>query len=367
MIEIHRRELASPPDLARRFDHVRALPSSDPALAYELLLPKEFDPVADLAPREAPPGEFVKIGVFRGPTRHDTNDTVDVSVARLLHDVSLADFFEYLRERHGLEVISLDALEYGDREAVDALTRWTPRDGRPRISRLVLFRHGERIARVSGTALGEHYEPLAEPFAVSLSTFTFLQKKPDAFTEPFAWWSSQGALPLGFRRPVSWKAVERKDVPWGHQVLELTLVGAGSAEAILRAQAVDRDLAAEGDLETLAREAARDLRAAGFEARALVQRFKPRSPGAPFEPETVEHVYEGRAFGDEAEARIICLKSSRALYALGLIAPARARDRLGWMGAKRALEVALMSLNRPEEDILKPPGLTKMKMKTAKA
>ena len=362
-VEIHRSELAGPPDLAARFVHVRALPWTEMPLAYELLIPKEFEAATDLAPRpEARPGDFVKIGTFKGPLRADSNDTIDVSVTSVGRDVSLADFFDYLREIHGLEVIGLDPLEYGDREAVDALTRWSPRDGRPRISRFVIFRHGDRIARVSGTALGERYEPLAEPFAVTLSTFKFLVRSPDAFTEPFEWLTSQGALPLGFRRPLSWRAIERRDVPWGRQVLELTLIHSGAAESVLRAQAIDRDLAgAEADLEECAREAAEDLRTAGFEPKALVQRFRARSPGAPFEDDTAEHVYDGRAFGEDAEGRVICLRTQRAIYSLGLIGPARSRDRLGWMGAKRALEVALMSLNRPDENLLRPPGLLKMK------
>jgi hypothetical protein len=360
MIEIHRTELAGPPNLAERFVHVRALPWGDAQLAYELLVPKEFDGETELAPRETEPGEFQKIGTFRAPVALDSNDTIDVAITRVGRDVSLADFFEYLQERHGLQVLGLDALEYGDREAVDALTSWTPSGGRARISRFVLFRHFEMIARVSGTALADRYEPLAEPFAVTLSTFKFLVRKPAAFTEPFEWLSSEGSIPLGFRRPAAWRAVERKDVPWGRQVIEVMRAGSGCAEALLRAVAVDRDLAGEADLEALAREAAQELRSAGFEPRALVQRFKPKPMGGPFDEESVQHVYEGRAFGEPCEVRIVCLRSSRALYSVGLIAPAKEVDRFAWMGAKRAFEVALMSLNRPDEDLLKPPGLTKM-------
>lgn len=361
MIEIHRTELAGPPDLAARFVHVRGLPWGEGRLAYELLVPKEFEPVLDLEPREAPRAEFVKIGVFRGPLAADTNDSIEVSVTRVGCDVSLADFFDLLREQHGLEVIGLDPLEYGDREAVDALTRWTPREGRPRVSRFVLFRQGEWIARVAGTALGDRYEPLAEPFAVSLSTFKFLERGPAPFTEPFEWLASRGAIPLGFRRPLSWKAVERTDVPWGRQVIDMTAAGEGAAEAFLRVKAIDRDVANDLDLEALARETTEELRGAGFEPRALIQRFQPKPPGAPFEQETLELVFEGRAFGLAAEARAVCLRTGRALYAVGAIGPARTEDRLGWMGTKRVLEVALMSLNRPDEDLLRPPGLVTMK------
>jgi hypothetical protein len=361
MVEIHRTELAGPPDLAARFVHVRGLPWGDGKLAFELLVPKEFEAVTELEPRTTRPAEFLKIGSFRGPIFADSHDTIDVAVTRLPHDVSLADFFDFLREQHGLEVIGLDPLEYGDREAVDALTRWCPPAGRPRISRFVLFRNGAYIARVSGTALGERYEPLAEPFAVTLSTFKFLDRRPDAFTEPFEWLASRGAIPLGFRRPLSWRAAERTDVPWGRQVIELTAIGQGAVEAYLRVKALDRDVVPDIDLESLARETAEELRGAGFEAKALVQRFKPRPPGGLFEQETLELVFEGRAFGAAAEARAVCLRTSRAFYAVGAISPAKEADRIAWMGARRVLEVVLMSLNRPEENILKPPGLLSMK------
>jgi hypothetical protein len=360
MIEIQRTELAGPPDLAARFVHVRALPWRDARLAYELLIPKEFEAAVDLTPRETPPAEFLRIGSFQGPLAADSRDSIDIAVTRLGRDVSLADFFDFLREQHGLEVIGLDPLEYGDREAVDALTRWTPRDGLPRISRFVIFRNSEWIARVAGTAVGDRYEPLAEPFAVTLSTFKFLERRPDAFTEPFEWTASRGAIPLGFRRPASWRATERADVPWGREVIDLA-PASGDPEALLRMKAIDRDVAADVDLEALAKETTDELRGAGFSGATLVQRFKPKPPGGPFEAETLELVFGGRAFGAAAEGRVVCLRTGRALYAVGVIAPAKEANRLGWMGVKRVLEVAIMSLNRPDEDLLRPPGLLPMR------
>jgi hypothetical protein len=359
MIEIRRTEIASPPDLARRFVHVRALPWGERPLAYELVIPKEFEAATDLALRTPAPGEFMKIGTFRGPAAFGANATIDVAATRLGREVSLADFFEWLRERYGLEVSSVDAIEYGDREAVDALASWTPAEGGRRISRFVLFRHNDRLVRVSGTAPAEAYEPLAEPFAVALSTFKFLEREPSPFTEPFEWTSSRGAMPLGFRRPAVWRAVERTDVPWGRQVIELTRFGSGAAEAYLRVAAIDRDLWGE-DLEALARNTAQELRTVGFEPRALIQRLKPKSPGFPFEPDAVEHVYEGRAFGGPCSVRIACLESPRALYSVGVVAPTRTADAFAWMGAKRAFEVVLLSLNRPGEEILRPPGLARI-------
>src|SRR5207244_2283339 len=86
-------------------------------------------------------------------------------------------------------------------------------------------------------------------------------------------------------------------------------------------------------------------------------KLTPPSPGHPFRPRAVGVVHEGRAFGVAAEARVAAIETDRAMYALGLIAPGKDVDRLGWMAAKRALEVAWWTLNRPEEGVMATPGM----------
>ena len=239
---------------------------------------------------------------------------------------------------------------------LDALVRWSLAGDGPRVSRFVLLRHGDAVARVSGTAHATRYAALADAFAVAISTFKFAAPRPVSFLEPYDWASSIGAIPLGFRRPLSWRFEERGDTPWGRQQLDLRLVEGGGPVACLRARSIDRDVAGDLDLEALAAETLDELRALGFASSALRNRLAPPSPGDPFEEKTHGLVFEGRAFGRPAEARVICLRSHRALYALAAILPARDTDRLAWMGAKRVLEVAYQTLNRPDDDVLAPPG-----------
>ncbi|HVY60942.1 MAG TPA: hypothetical protein VHF22_04780 [Planctomycetota bacterium] len=352
-IEVARAALAGPPELAARFEHARVRPWSDPALAFEALVPKEFAAVVDLERREPPPGEWLKIGSFRAPT----GDSLDVTVARPGRDVGLADFFAALAERFSLEVVDVSPLDFGGREAVDALVRWSVGGDGPRVSRLVLFRHGERVARVSGTAHAGRYGGLADAFAASISTFRFLEPQPSFFCEPYEWSSSIGAIPLGFRRPSAWRFEERGDTPWGRQQLDLRLVVEGGPVAWIRARSIDRDVAPEGlDVERLGVETLDDLRAIGFQSAALRQRVAPATPGDPFDEKTFGVIHDGRAFGRGAEARILCLATHRALYSIAAVLPARDADRLAWMGAKRALDVLYQTLNRPDDDVLAAPG-----------
>jgi hypothetical protein len=352
-IEVERASLAGPPELAARFDRVRARPWRDDALAFEALVPKDLAALRDLERREPPPGDLLRIGSFRGAA----GESLDVAVARPGRDVGLADFFASLAERFSLEVVDIAPLDFGGREAVDALARWTlPGEG-PRVSRIVLFRNGDAVVRLTGTAPAPRYGALAESFAVALSTFRFLAPRPCFFLEPYDWAASIGAIPLGFRRPLAWKLDERRDAPWGRQIIDLRLVEAGSVAASIRAKSVDRDTAGDLDLEGLATETLDDLRALGFATAALRQRLAPPSPGAPFDARTFGLVHDGRADGKAAEARVICLRSDRALYAIAAVLPSREKERLAWMGAKRALDVLYQTLNRPEDEVLFPPAL----------
>jgi hypothetical protein len=347
-----RRAIEAPPEIAGRFFHVRATPPAEDALAHELLVPKTFAPVSQLARGPAGPLEFTKISSFRGPDQDPA--ALDVGVARPGRDVSLADFLGSVVERYALEVISADPLDFGGREAVDALVRFLPVDQAMRTSRFLLFRHGSVLARVSATAPSDRYADHADDFAVALSTFRFVAPAHGEFLEPFRWSDSSGAIPLGLRHAEAWKLHERRDCPWGRQEIELRLADRSGAEGLIRIRAIDRDVARDLTLDKLVDDLEDDFPAAGFTGAVLRKRATPASPGAPFRAKAALRTFEGRAFGQPAEVRLMALESERALYGIVAIHAARAADPLAWMAGKRAAEVAFQTLNRPAEEILHP-------------
>jgi hypothetical protein len=344
--------------LAERYDRVRARPADDRALAFRMLVPKELLAVAEAErPPDRAPGDWLTIGAFRS----EEGDAVEVAVMPLAREVSLADVVAWDIERFGLDARSVEALDFGGREAVDALSLRPAgtegaAEGAGRLERAVLFRREGALVRLAASARAGRYAALAEPFAWSLSSFSFDEERPVAFLEPFVWTETDGALPLGFRRPAAWRCEERKDAPWGRQVLDLRRIEGGAVTDLLRAIALDRDTAPTLTLGAFAAEAHQGLRPEGLEPGPLRQRTAPPSPGAPFRAATAGTVHEGRAFGSPCEVRVACLETSRALYALAAVYASKATDRIAWMAGKRAFEVAYQSLLHPEEWILTPEG-----------
>ncbi len=366
-VAIEPRELERPPELVGRFYHVTAVPSRGAgALAYELCVPVDLAPVPGIDD-EAPvaPGELAPIGSYAAPD--GSGEALEAAVAFPGRDVHLFDFLDWRREREGFEVVEADPLELADRrEAGAAIVRF---ESPARVSRFLLFRWREAIARVAATATAASYNRRADDFAVALSTFRFLaagaeetSARARAFLEPFERVRSGGAKPLDFLAPASWTALERRDARWGRQVVDLAYPGDGArAEtAFLRVQAIDRDLPhVPGDVEGLAEAALAEVRdVAGFKVgRELGRSSQPASDlaAAGFEASNVTLEVEGARAGTPAEARVSVGRTGRAAYCVAGCWPVRAKDPIAWMAARRASDLVLLSLNRELPEVEGPP------------
>jgi len=357
-IEVMRRPLPAGDPLAGRFDLVRARPSDAHGDAYALVAPVDLaaEGLVERSPDRAP-GDLAVIGALRSRE----GDAVECALAALGRDVSLADFVAWDIERRGLVPESLDALDLDGREAVDALGRAPATEGNgrsggagPRIERHIYFRRGDAVARISASAAAARWGARAQDLAIAVASLRFDDPRRVAFLEPYVWSASAGAIPLGFRRPASWRCEERADAPWGREVLDLRRIADGAVTDALRVIAVDRDTSQQMPLAALAAEALAGMKELGLEPGPLRRRSTPAAPDAIFKPGALALVHDGRAFGGKVEARVHCLETAGALYALAAIVPARDPDRLAWMCGKRVLDVALQTLLRPEEEILTP-------------
>jgi hypothetical protein len=350
MIEISIQALESPAHLAGRFAHVTARPFEDEQLTYEVLLPEGSGANPDLEPRETAPHEPLRIGHYPHPVE---GARFDVALYRPGCEVSLIDFLDHLRERLGLVIESADPVVYWEREGVDALVR-AGRGPAERIVRMCLFRHGDAIARLGGIAPPEIWEQVADDFAVSLSTCRFLRRTDEAFLEPFDFTRAGGTIPLGVRHPRRWRVREPDGLGWGRAALELRWIERNDTRALLRLDAIDPASAEGVTLAGAARLGEEALWASGLAEAQVTEQAASRLLGGPEEKHAQSFRIAGRAFGADAEVLLSAVRRGDVYYSIATAGPARAVDPIAWMAVRRVHEVAVLSLNAPDETFLLP-------------
>jgi hypothetical protein len=349
MLRIVRKPLPVGAPAAEEFDSVRVVPFSDRSLAYAMLVPKSFEALTDVPRRNLTRSERQLVGRFaRGSC------AITVHVLGLDREVSLLDLVKYEQQRGGLTLRAADATAYEGHEAIDGLATREVEGKGTELLRLVLVRLGGRLFELSARAPLEEHNDLADAFATSLGSFRLKEPGTEPLLEPFDFVASTGAIPLGFRVARSWKVREHRDAPYGRQVLDAMLIERGDMKACLRVEAFDTDAYAPVSLDKIGREVTRELAGLGFQIGSLRTRSKSMLPGGIFGAHARSEVYQGRAFGAEAEARVSTEITPRVVHAVTCVTPRRSDDPFVFMIGRRAQEIAILTLNKPDVDFLVP-------------
>jgi len=345
-----RRTPVTAPEL-EGLDCFKVVPFRRPELAYAVFLPRHFEADTTLEPAEVGPLEILPIGRFRGDGLE-----LEVGVFGTPYELGLVDLARILADREHLALESADLASFHGREGLD-LTALEPvsAPGAPILrTRFILVRQGSRVVRVRVRADAEALAAASEDVARMLSLFRFRAQGDHALIEPHTYIASTGAHPLGFLCGRSFTAREAKGTPYGRQSLDAFRRHAGEVLTAIRVEAFDGD--AFGDLgpDRLLGEVLQGLTAVGFSPNRLKQRFRGALPGQPSAATERGEVHEGRAFGQGAEARIALRLGAHVSYAVATIGPPRATDLWGHLVARRAHEIAYLSLGDREVDF----GLT---------
>ena len=346
-MHVERLPISKPAELADSFELARVIPFSKADWAYELLVPKGFVATEGLSLRETGPFEPLRAGGFSSP---DNDVVIDVALYRPVLEVSLIDYLGALRQLYGLEIVRADALVLGGHAALDALLKVGTR-----LVRMMVVRQGGAIVRV-GAAVGEaNYEAWAKRFAIALSTFRFFYPSAEPFLEPFAFHSLSHFAGAGLWHPGSWQLSVDTAAP-EREVTVLRLVEHHDVRACMGVVATARPGAAGGDLTTWLAEMPGVFPFLGLTGALLHSRYQGALPHSGTSGSELGGEFTGRAFGHDARGLVALLRRPQGWFAILTVYPEAPDDVLAALAAKRAHEVAVLSLNQPDLSALLPGG-----------
>lgn len=189
-------------------------PFKSDALAYQLLIPREWKPVEQEVPARVSYGAPVPLGSWRGADFDTTGAEIMVSYVVLPFEQEPMDWMKHVAAQCDFDVMDDQEVRVGERPLAELLMRVSAA-GDERIVRWAGIADEERLFLVTTAAKAGHVEKHARQFAAAIYTFKLLHPAQAADLQGQA---CEIATPfkIGLEVPVGWTVTPGQAVPDAH-------------------------------------------------------------------------------------------------------------------------------------------------------
>lgn len=354
-VRVRYRELSSPPELADNYLEATVIPFEDAGLEHSMLVPRDWQYETRLENIEPSPGEFTTISLFMNPLRSGVSPFIDVGYTKMGCEVNIFDLLNFYKETYGMNILNAVPILLKGIEVVDCLVETTQEP--ICTTRMILFVAGDKIFKVSGTAEKSQYEEYKEAFHILVGGFKLPKHPGNKYAEPLEEYQEDAPIPLRFSFPKSWSLTIPEGAPPGKYVADLRLIGEEQLMGYIRVKGIDKAVYSEIDLNKLYDDALEEFSEVGLHTHKVIDSWNMDTEGTDFLPENISRSVAGEINQHQVEVRVTVLQTDTGYYVTSALIPAREANRLVWMREKRAMEIVLLSLNRPEKELLFFSGL----------
>ena len=329
--------------------HVRlqVTPNDDAALAYELMVPKNWAMAGEFGPVGSGPLTERGIGIFAGASEPGA-PVIAVTVLQSPFEIPIDVWARANLAHDGWEVVSAFWFP-GAAGLYFDITGTRVVDDQPEVRRTSVRARGNDVVSVNTMCALERWDAAKENFWVAHSTFEVLQKSADPM-EPWLEARVQKQPSFAVAHPASWLSEPVESSPEHVSALDVRLVDA-SAEHLLgyvqvRAEQLAKDQPAPS-LEERKADAILHLARSGITADEgsfvpLTEESDPRSIAV--EGWVGGFEFTGQAGGSEVALRVGFLDRKGVAFALTMLGPTAKDDLLVALRTQRAFEITRATL-----------------------
>jgi hypothetical protein len=342
-------ELSFPLDLPgltdgveRTHDLIHLTPGGEERNAYSILIPKGWTSEADLGEQPVDIGALTRIGFFHDKVGPDAA-IVQISMTRLPLEIGLLDWVQFQAGQFAVELTVCREVQFTYGLGVDAGGWAGPPDNR-HVARLVAFVDEARIFVCMAMVRKDRYPALLRNFTIATQSFALVNPTGNQQLEQWLCGNARGDASFRVAFPATWVSRNVNIPVAGKTGFDVLLLREEELQAYLRIKAIDPGRA-NGDLTdaALLKVAAEELadanmRLSGSWTATNDSTFAgvPHLTGFYFSPGTF-----GQA---NVEFRCGLLERGGLRFVLTLVSGRKIDDPITWMRARRALEIALTTV-----------------------
>lgn len=323
------------PALSRTHDLVRFTPDGNPALEFEVVIPKGWAIVRRMGPVPEGFAQPRPIGHFRAGLAPESA-SVTVTVTSLPIEVNLEDWTQFILADQGWRVFA-SRWRQTPGGAVADVGAIRGADAEREVMRTMTLANNGRVFMVSGLAREGVWNRWKYELLVACASFKLLRPSSSDSLEALVEWEG-GSPRFGVTFPASWQAEEKRSERVGKSAVDLRLTMEDKLLSYLRVKATDLALH-HTSVDARLEEAVRELVTSGFSPTAPRDWPVPDALGALIVGYDGTAVVPGRMWDQDVEARIGLRSVGGGGFTTTLIAPSRGSNILLWMRGKRAFEI----------------------------
>jgi hypothetical protein len=342
-------ELSFPLDLpgltdgvAQTHDLIHLTPGGQERNAYSILIPKGWTAETDLGEQPVDAGALTRIGFFHDRVGPDAA-IVQVCMTQLPLEVGLRDWVQFQAGQFAVQLTVCREVQFTYGLGVDAGGWAGPPDNR-HVARLVAFVDEGRIFVCLAMVRKERYPALIRDFTIATQSFSLVHPTDHHQLEQWLCGNARGAASFRVAFPASWVSRNVNIPVRGKTGFDVLLLREEELQAYLRIKAIHPSIAG-GDLSdgALLRVAAEELAEANLRLTgSWTSADEPMFAGL---PDLTGFYFSPGTFGKvSVEFRCALLERGGLRFVLTLLSGRKIDDPIVWMRARRALEIALSTV-----------------------
>lgn len=319
---------------------LQIVPFEQNSLAYSLIMPKTWVMEKDLGEQPAGLGAMTKIGLFAEKVDPDAG-VVQVYVNRMPLEIRLHDWIEFKADEFATQLVSIKDYRFACGPVVDAGGLYGP-ESNQHVVRIIGHIDDARIFLVVAMVRSNRYSQMQRDIAIATNSFKLLNPTGSQQMEQWLEFNMDGEAGFNVAYPATWTSREVNESLVGKNAVDIVLETEQRLLAYLRIKSIDSQIVGKFIADEQQHTTIEELAQANVRV-VSSWRPEPKSSLSNWADVMEAYLAEGELNGIPIELRLGLVRRPPLDFAITLISVLRGDDRMTWMRAKRAYEIALIT------------------------